>query len=416
MTDDVGYGDFGSYGAPDIKTPNIDSLARDGVRLTDFYSNGATCTPTRAGLISGRYQQRFTLEAPLGALGKIDQQRGLLPTGRSLPQLLKNNGYMTALIGKWHLGWLREFSPVAHGFGTFFGFKSGYIDYYQHTAGGNAPGDADLFENDEAVEVPGYMTDLITERSVRFIEQHAKQPFFIDVAYNAAHWPYQRPDQPSTARDGGRHLGPFDDATGTREDYIAILERADQGVGRILATLDKLGLRQNTMVIFTNDNGGEWLSRNAPLFHHKGSVWEGGIRVPTLIRWPGRIPAGNVSGQVGMTMDLTASILAATGTAVPAEARPDGVNLMPVLEGRAPLIERTLFWRVVGGGGQQAVRSGDWKLIVDAGRPMLFNLQADIGERTNLIGTRPDVARRLQPLLTAWQSDVDAEAKRTNAR
>ena len=138
------------------------------------------------------------------------------------------------------------------------------------------------------------------------------------MAYNAAHWPYQRPDQPSTARDNGRHLGPFDNSTSTRADYVAMLERADQGVGRILEALDRLGLRQNTIVIFTNDNGGEWLSRNTPLFHHKGTVWEGGIRVPAIIRWPGRIPAGSVSGQVGITMDLTASILAATGTPVPA--------------------------------------------------------------------------------------------------
>ena len=412
ITDDVGYGDLGSYGAPDLRTPNIDRLARDGVRLTDFYANGATCTPTRAGLISGRYQQRFGLELPLGARGAEDAERGLSPTGRSLPQLLKNNGYATALIGKWHLGWKNEFSPTAHGFDYFFGFKSGYIDYYQHTAGR----DADLFENDRPVEVPGYMTDLITERSVRFIEQNSKRPFFIDVSYNAAHWPYQRPDEPSTARDNGRHLGPFDESTSTRADYVAMLERADQGIGRILEALTKSGLRANTIVIFTNDNGGEWLSRNTPLFHHKGSVWEGGIRVPAIIRWPGRIRAGRVSGQVGMTMDLTASILAATGTAVPPAAGHEGINLLPVLEGRAQEIERTLFWRVTGPRIQQAVRSGEWKLLMDGGRAMLFNLRTDVGERNNLIGQRSDIARRLRRLLVAWQEDVDAEVKRATSR
>lgn len=416
ITDDVGYGDLGSYGAPDVKTPSIDRLAREGVRLTDFYANGATCTPTRAGLISGRYQQRFGLEQPLGAGGAADAERGLPPTGRSLPQLLKNNGYATALVGKWHLGWKPEFSPTAHGFDYFFGFKSGYVDYYQHTAGGNAPLKADLFENDRPVEVPGYMTDLITERSVRFIEQNAGRPFFVDVSYNAAHWPYQRPDDPSTARDHGRHLGPFDDSTATRADYVAMIERADQGIGRILAALDKSGLRENTIVIFTNDNGGEWLSRNTPLFHHKGSVWEGGIRVPAIIRWPGRIRAGRVSGQVGITMDLTASILAATGTPAPPEARLEGIDLLPVLEGRAREIERTLFWRVTGARAQQAVRSGEWKLLLDGGRPMLFNLRADVGERNNLIGQRSDIARRLRPLLAAWQEEVDAEAKRAPPR
>ena len=408
ITDDVGYGDFGSYGAPDIKTPHVDSLAKDGVRLTDFYANGATCSPTRTGLISGRYQQRFAIEQPLGNQGSRDGGRGLPVTGRSLPQLLKNNGYATALVGKWHLGYKAEFSPGAHGFDYFFGFKSGFTDYYQHTSGEGQP---DLFENDRPVEAAGYMTDLITERSVRFIEQNAQRPFFIDVSYNAAHWPYQVPGKPSRARDNARHLGPFDDSTSTRADYVAMLEHADQGVGRILRALDDLRLRQNTIVVFTNDNGGEWLSRNTPLFQHKGTVWEGGIRVPAILRWPGHIPAGRVSRQVGITMDLTASILAATRTPVPAEARLEGIDLLPVLEGRAPEIERTLFWRVIGATPQRAVRSGDWKLIFDGGRPLLFNLRTDLGERTNMVGLRSDIARRLQPLLAAWQKDVDGEAK-----
>ncbi len=413
ITDDVGYGDLGSYGAPDIRTPHIDGLARDGVRLTDFYANGATCTPTRTGLISGRYQQRFALERPLGSGSTADGALGLPATGRSLPQLLKDHGYATALVGKWHLGYKTEFSPRAHGFDYFFGFKSGYTDYYQHTDGSGVP---DLFENDAAVEVPGYMTDLITDRSVRFIEQNRQRPFFIDVAYSAAHWPYQPPDEPSKARDNSRHLGPFDESTSTRAQYAAMLERADQGVGRILAALDNLGLRQNTVVIFTNDNGGEWLSRNTPLFQHKGTVWEGGIRVPAILRWPGRIPAGSVSGQVGITMDLTASILAATGTPVPAEARLDGMDLLPVLEGRVPEVDRTLFWRVTGPQPQQAVRSGDWKLLFDGARPMLFNVRTDLGERNNMIGQRSDIARRLRPLLTAWQQQVDKEAKGATAR
>jgi len=416
ITDDLGYGDLGSYGAPDVKTPNLDRLAREGVRMTDFYANGATCTPTRAGLISGRYQQRFGLELPLGAGGAADAERGLAPTGWSLPQLLKGNGYATALIGKWHLGWKDEFRPAAHGFEYFFGFKSGFVDYYQHTAGGASPLKEDLFENDRPVRVRGYLTDVITERAVQFIEQHARKPFFVDVSYSAAHWPYQRPDDPTPARDNGRHLTPFDDPTSTRADYVAMVERMDQGVGRILEALERTGVSDRTLVIFTNDNGGEWLSRNAPLFHHKGTVWEGGIRVPTIIRWPGRIPGGSVSRQVGITMDLTASVLAATGTTVPSDARPDGVNLLPVLQARSAELERTLFWRVSGARSQQAVRSGAWKLVVDAGRPMLFNLVADVGERNNMIGQRPEIARRLQPLLAAWQAQVDEEAKRTTGR
>ncbi len=406
ITDDAGYGDLGSYGATDVRTPNLDALAREGVRFTDFYANAPSCTPTRAGLITGRYQQRLKLEWPLGMQLPGDWDRGLAPTGHSLPQLLKDAGYATALVGKWHLGWKPEFSPNRHGFDYFFGFKAGFIDFYEHT-NPDTPGGKDLFENDAAVDVPGYMTDLITDRSVRFIEQHARGPFFIDVAYNAPHWPYQVPDRPSVARDSARHLTPFDDSTSTRADYVAMLERVDQGVGRILAAVERLGLRDNTIVIFTNDNGGEWLSRNAPLFHHKLSVWEGGIRVPTIIRWPGRLPAGQVTSQVGITMDLTASILAAAGVALPATLRLDGIDLFPILEGRRPQVERTLFWRGDPRRPQRAVRSGDWKLVADMGRPLLFNLRTDVGERENVVGSHPDVARRLRDLLEAWTREMD---------
>lgn len=411
MTDDAGYGDFGSYGATDVRTPNIDAIGREGVRLTDFYANGATCTPTRAGLISGRYQQRFGLEWPLQAQGEADWVRGLPATGWSLPQLLRQGGYTTALVGKWHLGWKDEFSPKAHGFEYFFGFKSAYVDHYQHTTGVNAPIRHDLFENDQPVEVRGYMTDLITQRSIAFIEKNAGRPFFIDVAYSAPHWPYQPPDRPSTARESARHLTALDTATSTRADYVAMLERVDRGVGEILRTLDRLGLKQNTLVIFTNDNGGEWLSRNAPLFHHKGSVWEGGIRVPAMLRWPARIPPKRVSGQVGITMDLTATILAATGSPVPAQARYEGIDLLPMITGEKPEVDRTLYWRIAGANPQSAVRSGNWKLVMDGTRPLLFDLGSDIAERENLVGARSDVARRLRALLDAWHAEVDAEAK-----
>ena len=410
MTDDAGYGDFGSYGAPDVRTPHIDAIGREGVRLTDFYANGATCTPTRAALITGRYQQRLGFELPLGAMGPADRERGLVPTEWSLPRLLKQRGYATALVGKWHLGWKPQFGPRAHGFDHFFGFKSGFTDYYQHTAGGDAPDRRDLFEDEQLVDVPGYMTDLITERSVAFIERNAGRPFFLDVAYNAPHWPYQRPDAPSHARDNGRHLSPMDSATSTRADYVAMLERVDDGVGEILRTLDRLGLKQNTLVIFTNDNGGEWLSHGGPLFHHKGSVWEGGIRVPALVRWPARIPPNQVSAQVGITMDFTATILAAAGSAPPAAARHEGVDLLPWLTRERGPSDRTLFWRVTAPRQQTAVRSGKWKLVFDANRPMLFDLEADIGERANLAAARPDVVRRLAALLAGWQRAVDGEA------
>ena len=401
ITDDVGYGDFGAYGVTDIRTPNVDRLAREGVKLTDFYA-APVCTPTRAMLMTGRYQQRVGLEEALSSAGPRD--RGLLPTGHSLTQLLKKNGYATGLVGKWHLGWKPEFGPNEHGFDYFFGFKSGAVDFYTHEA---ASGLEDLFENTTPIKVDGYMTDLITARAVRFIEQHAKEPFFLDVSYNAAHWPFQPPDHHSRAKQVA-YQGPMDDPAPTRKDYAAMLERADAGVGQILQTLATLGIERNTLVIFTNDNGGEWLSRNTPLSNRKGTVWEGGIRVPALFRWPGRLPAGRTSSQAAIFMDLTASILAATHTPVPPEARLEGINLLPILSGQAAPSERTLFWRTQ---TQKAVRRGDWKLLVQGNAAYLFNLREDVGEHNDLARERIDLIRTLRPLITSWEADVDAERK-----
>jgi len=414
MTDDAGYADLGSYGAPDIRTPNIDSLARDGVRLTDFYANAMSCTPTRAGLIAGRYQQRYGVEFVLPAPGLPGSDGGLPPLTHSLPLLMKKNAYATALVGKWHLGYKHEFSPRAHGFDLFFGYKSAAIDYHTHVTTRPSEGaqfvsaQPDLWEDDALIDQAGYMTDLITRRTVEFINQNATRPFFIDVAFNAPHSPTQRPDDPVRTSATG---------SATRADYAAVMERVDRGVGEILQTLRSRGLEQNTIVIFTNDNRGVGLSHSAPLFHRKFSAWEGGIRVPALIRWPGRIPAGTVSTQVGITMDLTASILAATATPVPSDARLEGINLFPILQREAPEVERTLFWRTAGPSpvnmNQKAVRSGDWKLIFDGAvtRIFLYNVKADPGERQDWFARRQDIVQRLQQLLTEWERDVDAEAK-----
>jgi arylsulfatase A-like enzyme len=409
ITDDMGSADLSSYGATDIRTPHIDSLARDGVRMTDFYANAPVCTPTRAGLMSGRYQQRYGLEEPMPSAGRPGGDVGLPGSPHSLPNLLAQRGYATALVGKWHLGYRPEFSPRAHGFQSFFGLRSGYHDFYAHTGGDGKP---DLWEDDRPVAVEGYTTDLITDRAVRFLEANAARPFFLEIAYNAPHWPYQPPGRPSVAIDNARHLRPWDTATSTRADYVAMVEGVDRGVGEVLRAIDRLKLAPNTIVIFTNDNGGEWLADNRPFFNRKSSVWEGGIRVPALIRWPGRIPAGSVSRQVGITMDLSASILSATGAPAPPEARYEGLDLWPVLAGRAAPVERTLFWRTsVGGRSQVAVRSGDWKLMLDGNNAFVFDVRADPGERTDLTRTRQDVAARLRALVAAWEKDVDAEWK-----
>jgi arylsulfatase A-like enzyme len=407
MTDDMGWADLGSYGATDIRTPNLDRLASEGIRLTDFYANGVTCSPTRAGLISGRYQQRYGIEAPLSNSSRAGDN-GLPAAGYSLPQLLKNRGYATGLIGKWHLGYVAEKSPRAHGFDYFFGLKSGYHDYYTHHDGEGQP---DLWENDEPIEIEGYTTDLVTQRAARFIDEHKDEPFFLDVAYTAPHWPYQVPGKPSVAPANARHVMPTDLETSTRADYAAMVEHLDAQIGELLAVIDRAGIAEETIVIFTNDNGGEWLSSSAPFFGRKWTVFEGGIRVPAIVRWPNRIPAGTVSDQVGITMDLTASILGVTGAPVPAEAQLEGVNLFPVWEGRAPELERTLFWRAGNGPGKRtAVRRGDWKVVVDGIHTYVFNLRTDLSERNDLARVRQDVAQQLRPLITEWEAMVDAEA------
>jgi arylsulfatase A-like enzyme len=414
MTDDMGYGDLRSYGGTDIRTPHIDRLATDGVRLTDAYANGVLCSPTRAALISGRYPQRNAIETALGPEGT----RGLPVNGSSLPQLLKDRGYRTALVGKWHLGGTvtgeaRNGGPRAHGFDYFFGLMGSHVDYWHHNRGPKAE---DLWENETRISLDGeYLTTLISDRTVQFIEQSAAagQPFFVDVAYNSPHWPYDRPDKPSPPPGSGAHVLANAENPPTRADYAAMMASVDEGVGRIVQTIERLGLTRDTIVIFTNDNGGEWLSNGGPLFNRKWTVWEGGIRVPAIVKWPGRIPAGTVSDQPAITYDWSASLAAVAGAAVPAHY--EGIDLFPILEGRAPKVEQTFFWRTAPNSNrsQQAVRQGDWKLVVDANHMLLFNLRDDIGERRDLTAARPDLVRRLRPLIAEWARSVDADGKAT---
>ncbi len=414
MTDDMGYGDIGPYGVTDTKTPHLDRLAREGIRLTDAYANGANCSPTRAGFITGRYQQRVGVEAPLRSAH--DHELGLAPSDTSLPRLLKAGGYATGLVGKWHLGFKPEFGPNAHGFDEFFGLLAGAVDFYSHRRGDGTP---DLYENTTPVQAAGYLTEEITDRSVSFIERHAQGPFFLEVAYNAPHWPFQPPDRrpadplavPNPSGVGDRRLWQREDDAepATRADYVRMVERADEGVGRILAALDRLGLAANTLVIFTNDNGGEWLSRNDPFSNRKSTLWEGGIRVPMILRWPGRIPAATTSTQVAMTMDLAASIVVASSVSTPEAYRPEGIDILPILAGTAPAVPREIFWRIPGSSApQKAVRSGDWKLLHESGVDRLFDLRADPGEKHDVAADHPELVRRLKAALAAWEKDVDA--------
>jgi arylsulfatase A-like enzyme len=396
LVDDMGYADLSSYGSKDIRTPNIDRLAKEGVKLTQAYSNGPVCTPTRAALMTGRYQQRVGLEWAIPA-GVKDP--GLPVEETSLARMLKNNGYATALIGKWHLGYKSEFSPNAHGFDEYFGIPSGNVDMYSHQ---EINGTHSLYEQDKETFVEGYLTEHFAKRSVEFVKRQKNNPFFLYLAFNAVHWPFQQPNRPDTVRTRETWL------TGTRTDYIAMMHSVDIAVGQVLDTLDQQGIAKDTLVIFTSDNGGERLSDMGPYFNTKGTLWEGGIHVPGLARWPASLPKGKVSNQVAITMDWTATILAAAG--VKPERQLDGINLLPMLQNKQPEQERTLCWRIDRAGfRQQAIRSGKWKLVtqptsVDV---LLFDLERDPGERRNLFYEHQDKVKELRTKLVEWDKEMN---------
>lgn len=395
LIDDMGYGDLGCYGSKEIRTPNIDRLAREGVRLTDGYANGPVCTPTRCGFITGRYQQRVGLE---WAIGPGMKKPGLAASETSIARMLNDHGYATALYGKWHLGYRPEFNPVSHGFDKFFGILSGNVDHYAHR---EINGEADLYEGTHPVEKTGYLTDLITARAVQEIQERSKQPFFLYVAYNAVHWPFQPPGHP----DERIRATWFN---GSRRDYAAMLERVDAGVGQILEVLDREKLTDSTLVVFTDDNGGERLSDCGPFSQGKGTLWEGGIRVPYLLRWPGHLPAGLVSHQPVITMDITASIIAATGATVPSGRKLDGMDVLPVLAGKQPAVERTFYWRIDRQNSHQhAVRQGKWKYLRIEKVELLFDLDADLAETRDLSSQQPALVAKLRELYEKWQADVD---------
>ncbi len=399
LIDDMGYADLGSYGARDIRTPHIDRLARQGVRLTDFYSNGPVCSPTRAALLTGRYQQRVGIE---WAMMPTDRDAGLPRSEITLPRMLKDAGYRTAIFGKWHLGYKPDFMPKAHGFDEYFGIIGGNADMYSHLY---RTGANELFEGDDPVKRPGYLTDLITDRGVAFIDKNADNPFFLYLPYNAVHWPFQVPDKPSDVRT----METWYD--GTRADYAKMLERLDAGVGKIVAALDRHKLANRTLVIVTDDNGGERLSRNTPFSGAKGTLREGGIRVPCILRWTGRLPAGRTSRQAAASMDLTATILAAAGVTPP---RPlDGRDLLPLLAGKRPPLERSLFWRVkLPDRRQQAMRRGSWKYLHDGKADLLFDLARDPGEKKDLAAAEPARVAEMKGLVAIWQKQMDADAAR----
>jgi arylsulfatase A len=417
LVDDMGYADLGCYGAKDIHTPHIDRLAREGLKFTDFYANAPVCTPTRCAFITGRWQQRVGFEWAMGYTA--EQQRrvdgrwvdepdmhalGLPDREVTIATMLKQSGYATGAFGKWHLGYLPQFNPVRRGFDEYFGTLLGHADFYRYNY---YDGTYELRDGLESPKAEGYLTDLLNRRAVQFIRKHADEPFFLYLPHQAVHAPYQppgRPEPPVTKQNMN---------DGDRRAYAAMLEKVDEGVGMMLAELDRLGLSDNTLFVLSSDNGGAHYSDNSPLFNGKQSLWEGGIRVPCLMRWPSKLPAGKIVNQPAITMDLTATFVALAG-AQPAPDRPlDGINLLPILTGEKPAVTRTFFWRVERSARmQKAVRHGKWKYVFDGGYVnLLFNLDEDISERRNLAIHHPDIVRDLQKRLAAWEAEMDASER-----
>ncbi|QVL29922.1 sulfatase [Telmatocola sphagniphila] len=398
VVDDLGYGDLGCYGSKEIKTPHLDQLAKQGVRLTDAYAAAPVCSPTRAALLTGRYPQKTGFE---WVINYTEKDRGLLVADSVLAKNMKAAGYSTALYGKWHLGYKPQFGPNAHGFDDFFGFPGADLDYFSHK---DALGDPGLYHNTELINEEGYLTDLLTKRAEQFLDKNAGKPFFMEVAYNAPHWPFQRPDKPDL--NGKATYGP---AHGTRADYVKIVERLDEGIGRVLKKLEDLKLADNTLVLFLNDNGGERLSDNTPLFHGKYSLWEGGIRVPCMVRWPGVVPSGKDSSLPVIAMDLTATILKNATGKIPENL--DGEDIIPWISGKQEAKPRTLFWRLPRPNsrfGQRAVRYGNWKYIFDRESELLFDLANDIGERKNLAYQHPEILKEIREKLIKWETSLPA--------
>jgi arylsulfatase A-like enzyme len=402
LADDLGWADLSVYGQTAYDTPHLDRLAAQGVRLTQAYANSAVCSATRFALITGRYQYRLPggLEEPLAGAG---QHLGLPPEHPTLPSLLKAVGYSTALIGKWHLGTLPHYGPLKSGYDCFFGNYGGAIDYFTHKPGVGAHVPCDLYEGEVPVERVGYYTQILAEEASQYIRRQSQQesahPFFVSLHFTAPHWPWEGPEDEAIAHTLTA-LAHYDG--GNLTTYATMVRALDRAVGQVLAVLEEQGLADNTIVIFTSDNGGERFSKTWPFTGQKTELLEGGLRVPTLLRWPVRV-APQVSHQVTITMDWLPTLLAAAGTGPDAAHPSDGDDLLPVLLGTRAPYPRTLYWRYKAQ-AQRAVRDGDWKYLKINENEFLFNVVDDVRERANLRDRYPAVFQRLRQQWEAWNS------------
>lgn len=411
VCDDLGYADLGCYGGREADfgavSPNIDRLAAGGVKFTQGYANSPVCSPTRFALITMRYQYRLrgAMEEPINSRSKGSTTLGLPPEVPTLPSLLKKAGYHTALIGKWHLGYPPSFGPRRSGYDEFFGIMAGGVDYFTHCS---SSGEHDLYIDEDEHHEVGYLTDVLSQRAVDHVRQRAAdakagKPFLLSLHYTAPHWPWETRDDANVASDVAKNL--FHLHGGDVNTYRRMIHHMDEGIGNLMAALREEGLEDDTLVVFTSDNGGERFSDNWPLVGGKMDLTEGGIRVPWIAHWPAAIPAGTVSTQHCMTMDWSATLLEAGGGQPDPDWPLDGVSLLKVLREPAQRFERPLYWRM-NHRGQRALREGDWKYLQVDGHEYLFNIAKDERERANLAPREPQRLERMRAQWEAWNASV----------
>ena len=405
MADDLGYGGVGSYGNDSIHTPHIDSLARLGLKFTDFYANAPVCTPTRAALMTGRYQQRTGLEGVIYVRGDT-RQVGLDTSQVTIAELLKDQGYATGIMGKWHLGYKKEYNPVYHGFDTFYGYVSGNVDYHTHY---DNAGIYDWWHNLDTIQEEGYVTDLITQHSVDFIRQHKDRPFFLYVPHEAPHVPFQGRDDPGY-RYPDQEFSYYGPVVDRLRAYKEMVEVMDEGIGDIMRAIRENGLEENTLVFFLSDNGAlEKFGSNGGLNGQKTNLYEGGIRVPAIAYWKDKIAPGETS-ELALSMDLLPTAVAISGASVPEDPIFDGIDISPLLLQQQSLDTRTVFWKYR---GQKAARQGPWKLLITESDTALYNLAEDMDESQDVSEAHQDVTQKLHDALQAWEAEIAAVEMKT---
>ncbi len=406
LASDLGYGDLGCYGNSSHRTPNIDRLAAKGIRFTDFHSNGSMCSPSRAALLTGRYQQRVGLEYVLNHHSR--DYPAMSKDAYTFGHAFKKNGYATGFFGVHHTGYMPEDSPVKSGFDEFYGLCGG-MDHHSHVTRWGRP---NLWNGEKPVEEKGYVSDLIAKHAIEFMQTHRDKPFCMHVADFLVHFPFQGPNDEPLFKPGANNdsaENKYGQSADPKKTYREMVEAMDKNVGRILDSIRELGIEDRTIFIFTTDHGGHHLvADNVPCKGAKGSFNEGGQRIPAIASWPGVLKPGKTEDSCLMLMDIFPTILDACGLGKPKEAQFDGASFWPLISKGEPIPERTLFWRM---GAQKAVRRGKWKLLVDSNGEKLYDLAADMGETKDRLSEEPAVAEELRMALKKWEEDIPPSPK-----